>query len=71
MAACKQCKFFEHNIMVCRRFPPQVIVDQVKTDKGIITDWVSETKKIVVAFPRVASDDWCGEFYQKNNIAPA
>lgn len=63
MAACRQCKFFEHDIMVCRRFPPQVIVDQVKTDKGIITDWVSETKKIAVAFPKVASGDWCGEFH--------
>ena len=54
------CKFFDDEN--CHRFPPIIVINQIKTNSGIVTDWVSVTTKTEAQFPSVSRNDWCGEF---------
>ena len=56
---CAFCKFFkqkigEYAIGHCRRYPPQLTT---YTDDGYVNPWSY--------FPEIASDEWCGEFQEK------
>lgn len=59
-AKCDTCKYF--NDYACRRYPPVILVDKWKMDKGWITDEVTGVTGHVTSYPEVRSDGWCGEY---------
>ncbi|MDB9766793.1 hypothetical protein OAB39_03660 [Amylibacter sp.] len=64
-AKCDTCKYF--NDHKCRRYPPVILVDEWKMDKGWITDEVTGVTEHVTLYPEVKSDGWCGEYSHNQN----
>jgi hypothetical protein len=53
---CKTCKYYEHE--VCKRYPPQCAT--AVPQRHQITQQV--VPMMIVGFPQVNEDDWCGEW---------
>ena len=57
---CATCRFFQENH--CHRFPPTVHASQIKTEKGILVEFVDNVTKVESKYPYVTKKDWCGEW---------
>jgi len=59
-AKCDSCKYF--NNYECRRYPPVILAQKWKMDKGWIAEEVINVTGHTTSYPKVKANGWCGEY---------
>ena len=65
---CADCKFFKGSRNIegsygdCRRRPPQMVVTRPRLEGNL--------PRVTWAWPRVLTEDWCGEYVNRETQLP-